>query len=119
MESNDITRVRGSYAGRNRSSAYKDLVFTVATDEKLNATIEEQTRAALEKIESNLNELGSNKHKILSAQIYMANILEKPIMDKLWCEWLGENPDSWPQRACLGVALEGRVLIEVTVVAVR
>ncbi|HFQ4854238.1 TPA: RidA family protein, partial [Vibrio vulnificus] len=34
-------------------------------------------------------------------------------------EWLGENPEHWPQRACLGVTLEGDVLIEVTVTAVR
>lgn len=44
---------------------------------------------------------------------------DKPKMDKVWCEWLGENPEHWPQRACLGVALEGDVLIEVTVTAVR
>ena len=40
-------------------------------------------------------------------------------MDVVWCEWFGENPQDWPQRACLGVDLEGDVLIEITVTAVR
>jgi hypothetical protein len=37
----------------------------------------------------------------------------------VWKDWLGDNPENWPQRACLGVELEGDVLIEVTVTAVR
>jgi enamine deaminase RidA (YjgF/YER057c/UK114 family) len=119
MDTKKIERVRGSYNGRNRSSAYQDLVFTVATAESTDACIETQTNATLEKIECNLIELGSNKHKILSAQVYLANISDKAVMDKLWCEWLGSNPEHWPQRTCLGVNLEGRILIEVSVTAVR
>lgn len=30
---------------------------------------------------------------------------------------LGDNPKHWPQRACLGVDLEGDTLIEITVTA--
>jgi hypothetical protein len=43
----------------------------------------------------------------------------KPLMDAVWCKWFGDNPQDWPQRACLGVDLEGDVLIEITVKAVR
>ena len=43
----------------------------------------------------------------------------KSSMDAVWCEWFSESPDNWPQRACLGVDLEGDVLIEITVTAVR
>jgi len=119
MDTKKIERVRGSYNGRNRSSAYQDLVFTVATAESTEACIEIQTITTLEKIERNLIELGSNKNKIISAQVYLANISDKAVMDKLWCEWLGSNPEHWPQRACLGVNLEGSILIEVSVTAVR
>ena len=31
-------------------------------------------------------------------------------MDKVWTNWLDSNPEHWPQRACLGVDLEGDVL---------
>ncbi|EGQ9823999.1 RidA family protein [Vibrio parahaemolyticus] len=114
-----IERKRGIYQGRNKSSAYKDLVWTVATSSDTTLDIVGQTKLTLETIERNLEELGSNKTQIVSAQVFIANILDKPKMDNVWCEWLGEKPEHWPQRACLGVALEGDVLIEVTVTAVR
>ncbi|HCG8475161.1 RidA family protein [Vibrio parahaemolyticus] len=114
-----IERKRGIYQGRNKSSAYKDLVWTVATSSDTTLDIVGQTKLTLEMIERNLEELGSNKTRIVSAQVFIANMLDKPKMDNVWCEWLGENPEHWPQRACLGVSLEGDVLIEVTVTAVR
>ncbi|EMK3512079.1 RidA family protein [Vibrio parahaemolyticus] len=114
-----IERKRGIYQGRNKSSAYKDLVWTVATSSDTTLDIVGQTKLTLEMIERNLEELGSDKTQIVSAQVFIANMLDKPKMDNVWCEWLGENPEHWPQRACLGVTLEGDVLIEVTVTAVR
>ena len=114
-----IERVQGIYEGRNKSSAYKDLVWTVATSADTSLDLEGQTKLALLTIEENLEELGSNKFRILSAQVYIANMQDKPIMDSVWKSWLGENPQNWPQRACLGVQLEGATLIEITVVAAR
>ena len=40
-------------------------------------------------------------------------------MDNVWRQWIGNNPEHWPQRACLGVSLGGHWLIEVTVTAVK
>lgn len=114
-----IERKRGIYNGRNKSSAYKDLVWTVATSSDTTLDIEGQTRLTLETIQNNLLELGSDKTKIVSAQVYIADMNFKPQMDSVWCEWFGDNPQDWPQRACLGVNLEGDVLIEITVTAVR
>ncbi|MCV6622009.1 MAG: RidA family protein [Cellvibrionaceae bacterium] len=114
-----IERKRGAYEGRNKSSAYKDLVWTVATAKDTSLGIEQQTRSTLEVIQGNLQELGSDKTQIVSAQVYIANMQDKVIMDSVWKAWLGPNPQHWPQRACLGVDLEGDTLIEVTVTAVR
>jgi len=114
-----IERVQGIYDGRNKSSAYKDLVWTVATASDTSLDLEGQTKMALSTIQYNLEELGSKKFKILSAQVYIVNMQDKPIMDKVWKSWLGDNPQDWPQRACLGVVLEGGALIEITVVAAR
>jgi enamine deaminase RidA (YjgF/YER057c/UK114 family) len=114
-----IERARGKYIGRNKSSAYGDLVWTVATANDTSQDIIAQTRQTLSTIEQNLIELDSDKSNIVSAQIYLARMSDKNKVDKVWCEWIGENPDNWPQRACLGVALEENVLIEVTVTAVR
>ena len=114
-----IERTKGTCSGRNTSSAYKDLVWTVATatDERLD--LAGQTLQTLNDIESNLTELGSDKTRIISAQVYISNIADKPVMDAVWNEWIGSDPLNWPQRACLGVELEGQYLIEVTVTATR
>lgn len=114
-----IERMRGTYDGRNKSSAYKDLVWTVATSSDTACSIEKQTENTLEKIQQNLLELNSDKSLIVSAQVFITNMQEKPKMDAVWKNWIGSNPENWPQRSCLGVDLEGDVLIEVTVVAVR
>lgn len=114
-----IERKRGIYPGRNKSSAYKDLVWTVATSPDTSLDLKGQTRLTLEVIQANLLELGSDKSRIVSAQVYIAHMPDKNRMDEVWQEWMGNNPDHWPQRACLGVDLEGDVLIEVTVTAVR
>ena len=114
-----IERRRGIYTGRNKVSAYKDLVWTVATAEDTSLPFEAQTQQTLDIIDGNLNELGSDKTRIVSAQVYIADIADKDRMEKIWNAWIGDDPEHWPQRACLGVALEGDVLIEVTVTAVR
>ena len=57
----DIERVRGEALGRNTSSAYKDLVWTVATATDINLDLSDQTAQALEMIQSSLVELGSDK----------------------------------------------------------
>ena len=114
-----IERKGGIYDGRSKSSAYKDLVWTVATSSDTSVGIEQQTKLTLDAIQSNLLELASDKTQIVSAQVYIANMSDKPIMDSVWKTWLGINQQHWPQRACLGVDLEGQGLIEETVTAVR
>ena len=114
-----ITRRRGKYIGRNAASAYQDLVWTVATAGDTTLDIEGQTRQTLAVIEKKLQELGSDKTRIVSAQVYLSHMADKPVMDDVWCEWLGDDPQHWPQRACVGVDLHGDTLIEVSVTAIR
>jgi len=114
-----IERKPGIYEGRNKSSAYKDLVWTVATSADTSLDIQDQTKLTLATIQENLVELGSDKSSIVSAQVYIADMQSKAQMDSVWCEFFGDDPQHWPQRACLGVDLEGDVLIEITVTAVR
>jgi len=115
-----IERLRGdSPPGRNQASSYKDFVWTVATATDESLDLVGQTSQALGTLERNLAELGSDKTKIVSAYVFIANINDKPIMDEVWSDWIGINPEHWPQRACLGVDLGGHWLIEITVTAVR
>ena len=105
--------------GRSTSSAYRDLVWSVATATNESLDISDQTAEALDNLEKNLEELGSNKTQIISAQLFIANIEDKSTMDIVWNRWIGDDPKCWPQRACLGVDLGGNWLIEIVVTATR
>ena len=114
-----IERKRGTSQGRNIASAYKDLIWMVSTATDMSLCVEGQMKQALDTLQNNLVEMGSDKSQIVSSQVYIVNMSDKVKMDEIWQNWLGSNPEHWPQRACLGVALEGNTLIEITVTAVR
>lgn len=56
-----IERKRGSHVGRNKSSTYRDLVWTVATSSDTSLGIEGQAALTLDTIQENLIELDSDK----------------------------------------------------------
>ena len=112
----NIERWRGDARGRSRTSAWRDLVFTVATAP--GATVAEQTRASLAQISANLAEAGTDNSQLLSATVYLTDIANKAEMDVEWCDWIGDAAN-WPQRACVQAALAPGTLVEITVVAVR
>jgi len=112
-----IRRWRGQAQGRNRMAAYQDLVWTVATHDDLAADIQEQTRRALAVLDKNLAEAGTDKTRLVSAQVFLADMTMKTQFDAVWNEWMGPDPDHWPQRACVGARLAGHCLVEIIVVA--
>ncbi|MDC6378881.1 RidA family protein [Pseudomonas graminis] len=76
-----------------------------------------QTREVLAKIEERLIQAGSDKDHILSAQIWLANIVRDfDPMNEEWANWLGL--DGRPARATCQVAFDDpQLLIEIIVVA--
>ena len=112
----DIERWQGDAKGRSRATAWRDLVFTVATAPGV--SVAEQTRASLAQISANLAEAGTDHTRLLSATVYLTDIANKAEMDTAWCEWIGDAAN-WPQRACVQAALAPGTLVEITVVAVR
>ena len=112
----NIERWPGDARGRSRATAWRDLVFTVATAP--GASVAEQTHASLERISKNLAEAGADNTRLLSATVYLTDITHKAEMDAEWCEWIG-GPESWPQRACVQATLAPGTLVEITVIAAR
>lgn len=112
----DIQRFSGNAVGRSRAVAFGDLAFTVATAPG-SASLQDQTRQVLARIEQNLRDAGSDKTRLLSATVYLADIRQKAEMDEVWNEWVG--PEHWPQRACVQAGLSPGVLVEIAVIAVR
>ena len=98
-------------------AAYRDLVWTVATYDDASADIQEQTRRALAVIDKNLGEAGTDKTRLVSAQIFLSDMTAKARFDDVWNAWIGPDPDHWPQRACVGATLAGHCLVEIIVVA--
>jgi enamine deaminase RidA (YjgF/YER057c/UK114 family) len=112
-----IQRFPGNSPGRCRAVGFENLVFTVATAPGSATSVEEQTRQVLGRIEQNLADAGSDKTRLLSATVYLADIARKAEMDEVWNEWIG--PEHWPQRACVQAGLAPGVQVEITVIAAR
>ena len=92
------------------------LAGQVAADASADITV--QTQQVLEKIDRLLAEAGSDNSKILSAQIWLANIGHFAKMNAVWDEWIADGHA--PARACIEARLASPdLLVEVGIVAAR
>jgi enamine deaminase RidA (YjgF/YER057c/UK114 family) len=82
------------------------------------ANVEDQTRQVLAEIDRVLALAGSNKERLLSATIYLADVANFAQMNKAWEAWVA--PNGKPARATVEakmVAPEYMVEIQVTALA--
>ena len=80
-----------------------------------NADISGQTKQVLASIDALLERAGSNKTKILMAQIFLADVADFAAMNAVWDAWVA--PGHTPPRATVQAAMarpEWRVEIVVT-----
>ena len=92
------------------------LAGQVADDRE--ADVETQTQQVLAKIERLLDEAGSGKDRILSAQVWLANIGHFARMNEVWDAWVAEGDA--PARACIEARLASPdLLVEIGVIAAR
>jgi enamine deaminase RidA (YjgF/YER057c/UK114 family) len=77
-----------------------------------------QTRQVLEKIDQMLAGAGSDKSKLLTAQIWLADMGHFAAMNAVWNAWV--DPKNPPVRACVRADLyRPEVLVEIMVTAAR
>lgn len=78
--------------------------------------IKAQTLTCLEKVEKLLQEVGSDKSKLLSATVWLKSMSDFAAMNEVWDKWFeGVQP---PARACGESALaRPELLVEITVIA--
>jgi enamine deaminase RidA (YjgF/YER057c/UK114 family) len=100
---------------RGRSVACNGIVTTVATAPTKHPTLYEQARDALAVIDRNLAEAGTDKSRILTVMVYVSDIRNKADFNRAWDEWVDRA--HLPMRACLGVELEGKDLVELVATA--
>jgi len=113
----EIRRVQGGARGRSSGSAAGGFAWAVATSGDPVADIYTQTRNVLAKLDGILTGLGTDKTRLLNATIYVDKMQLKDEMDRAWCEWIGDDPNHWPQRACIEARLYKYDLVEVVVIA--
>src|SRR5690242_5210057 len=99
-----------------RAVEHGGLVYVAGTTaDNRSASCKEQSEEILKKIDGLLAAAGSNKSKILWAQVWLTDIREKEQMDAAWKAWV--DPDNKPVRACVEARLgtpDTRVEIMVT-----
>ncbi|MEM1198767.1 MAG: RidA family protein [Pseudomonadota bacterium] len=110
----DIARIG---VGRRMSQAvvFGDLVWLAGQCGTAHRTITEQTQEALAKIDDLLAEAGSDKSRLLSTTIWLADITDYDEMNVVWDAWLPEG--CAPARAC-GEAKLGGVGYDVEIICV-
>ena len=113
----EIRRVQGGARGRSAGSAAGGFAWAVATSDDPVADIRVQTRRALAKIDGILAGLGTDRTRLLNATVYIDKMQNKAAMDEVWCAWIGDDPQHWPQRACIESRLYEYDLVEIVVIA--
>ena len=113
-----ITRFPGLTPTRSRAVGTDDLVLTVAVaPDPVTPSVHEQSVKVLARIDESLALCGTDKSKVLSAIIYLADVKQKTEFNRAWDAWV--DPNNPPMRACIGVDIEPPHLVEVVVTAAR
>jgi enamine deaminase RidA (YjgF/YER057c/UK114 family) len=96
---------------------YNGLVFLAGqVAEDLGAGMREQTADVLRQIDGLLARCGTNRSRLLTATIYVADMALKPQMDEAWRAWV--DADNPPARATVQARLgSDDTLVEIMCVA--
>jgi enamine deaminase RidA (YjgF/YER057c/UK114 family) len=103
----------------SQAVAHGDLVFLAGqVADEPSADVRGQTEQILRKIDRLLAEAGSDKTKILSATIWLADIATFDEMNSVWDPWVAQGHA--PARACVEAKLaRPQYKVEIGIVAAR
>ncbi len=113
---NDIVRIDQNHR-RSRALIHNGIVYTAGqVPDDMTAPIEEQTRQVLLKIEELLRLAGTDKSRLLTAQIWLRTMTDFQVMNDIWDAWV--TPDQRPTRCCGKVEMNNPACrVEITVTA--
>ena len=105
-----MSKIARNHVGPRMSQAVEHngviyLAGQVGDDPK--ADVATQTKQILAKIDKLLAECGSDKSKLLWAQVWLTDMREKEQMDAAWKAWV--DPENKPVRACVEARLATQV----------
>ena len=101
----------------SRAVRHGDTIYTMGhVARNRDGDITAQTADVLERLDATLAEMGTDKSKILSITIYMADMAEFPGMNQVWDSWV-DGPNA-PARTTLGAPLAApEIRVEMTAIA--
>lgn len=122
----DIKRIGRNPAGDDQSrsrasqiSVHNGTVYFAATPDRpfdAATSVAEQTKQVLKRVEERLTMAGSDKSKILIAQVWIGDIGYFNEMNSVWDAWVDQ--DSPPARACSAVTLANPAMkVEMIIIA--
>jgi len=99
----DITRI-GMAARYSEAAVFNGVVYLAGmVPERGDTDIAGQTQDVLAQVQQRLQEAGSDKSRILRAQIYLTDIRDIAAMNAVWDAWV--VPGTAPPRATVQAAL--------------
>lgn len=103
----------------SRVVEYHGFIFTqgvVAAD--LDADVAAQTRDILDQLDVLLEEHGTDKTRLLQAQIWLKDIKDRDALNSVWSAWLPAG--GAPARACVQAVLaDPRMLVEIMLITTK
>jgi enamine deaminase RidA (YjgF/YER057c/UK114 family) len=114
----DITRI-GMAARYSEAAVFNGVVYLAGmVPERSDTDIASQTQDVLDQVQHRLIEAGSDKSRILRAQIFLTDIREIAAMNAVWDAWV--VPGTAPPRATVQAALANPAWrIEIVVTAAQ
>ena len=117
----DVTRI-GDFSEMHgipkisKVSVYAGLAYTSGVVGEPGSDVREQTAQALARIDELLAMANSDRSRIISAQVWLADMADFAAHNDVWDKWV--DPGNLPARACVQSALfDPRLLVEIRVIA--
>lgn len=103
----------------SRAVEYHGFVYVQGvTARDLTGDVKRQTRDVLEQIDEILEIHGTDKTRLLQAQIWLKDIRDRESLNEIWRAWL--PPHGAPARACVEANMaDPRVLVEIMVMTCK
>jgi enamine deaminase RidA (YjgF/YER057c/UK114 family) len=103
----------------SRAVVHGDRVFLAGlTASDTSQDIKGQTRQILDKIDAYLAQAGTDKSKLLSANLWIKDMAQFADMNSVWNSWV--DPENPPARACVKAEMaRPEVLVEIMVTAAK
>jgi enamine deaminase RidA (YjgF/YER057c/UK114 family) len=113
----DITRLDKG-PRMSQSVIHNGMVYLAGQVGRPDGDVQAQTRDILARIEDLLGQSGSDKSRILSANIWLTDMNDFGAMNEVWDAWV--DPANPPARACVEAKLASpELLVEVMVIATQ